>query len=297
MALPSGAYIAEEVAPWIDESGNIVPATGGPSIGMPQTTGGGTTGGTGGSAGTPGSTVTAQLHKVQPKPTQTPPRPGTVVNVLPWRERQIAAEPYNSLRPPTTHARTVQAASKADPTRHLMDHQSHEGTVPVPPLRVGQRVQSGDITLVATGTAYKGRMLIVRVTVNANEPGKGFLSDFVRVKVGGRTVKQYSTINAATSTSVPLWSGQRVSVYALPAYASQSNTPPGPPKDKEPDETILVAHPDGSYTVIGDVERKSPDEQLPPYGNVDTSTDYESSFVSARARRAKSGVWFLTRSP
>ena len=35
MPLPPGAYIAEEVAPWIDASGKIVPATGGAAVGQP----------------------------------------------------------------------------------------------------------------------------------------------------------------------------------------------------------------------------------------------------------------------
>lgn len=130
--------------------------------------------------------------------------------------------------------------------------------------------------------------------MDVNQPG--LLSNDVRIKVGGRT-RDFGPTSPTFSTSIPLGQGQRIPVYSVAGYAKQSLSAPGPPKNEEPDEPILLVHPDGSYAVVGvDVGRKSPDEQLPPHGDVDTSTDLESSSLSATARRGANGVWFLSGS-
>lgn len=93
MPLGPGAYIAEEVLPWVDSSGNIVPATGGRAVGTPAPSSGGSPpppappppdGGTPKPAG-------AQKHPVQPK-AAAPHAP--VVNVREWRELEDRDEPY-----------------------------------------------------------------------------------------------------------------------------------------------------------------------------------------------------------
>jgi hypothetical protein len=85
MALPAGrAYIDQEVLPWINDQGKLIPATGsaadkpaGAPPGPPGSGGGGDSGGGGG--GAPSSSKSAEKHPVQPKSTQAPPTniPGT----------------------------------------------------------------------------------------------------------------------------------------------------------------------------------------------------------------------------
>lgn len=64
LAMPdwtSGAYIAEEVAPWIDQSGNLVPAIGGATVGTPPP-------GTPDTPTGPPPAGSAKRHPVQPRP-------------------------------------------------------------------------------------------------------------------------------------------------------------------------------------------------------------------------------------
>ena len=141
MPLGPGAYIAEEVLPWIDASGNIVPATGGRAIGTPAPSSGGSppppaSRPPGGGAPKPAG---AQQHPVQPKKATAPHAP--VVNVREWREFEDRDEPYSPYRPPSTHAVAVRA-SRADPTRLLMAH-SHARVVPLSPAQIAHGLDEG----------------------------------------------------------------------------------------------------------------------------------------------------------
>lgn len=91
----------------------------------------------GGGGGSPPSGP--QLHDVQPEPAKAPPQP-TVV--LPWREREGNAEPYNPHRPRNTHARTVQGASHAHPTALLQGH-ARARVVPITPQQVAHGLDEG----------------------------------------------------------------------------------------------------------------------------------------------------------
>ena len=139
MPLGPGVYIAEEVLPWIDASGKLVPATGGRAVGTPAPS----TGGSPPSAspppdGGPPAPAGAQQHPVQPR-AAAPHAP--VVNVRQWRELEDRDEPYNPHRPPT-QARTVQVSSHADSTALLRDH-SHARVVPLGPAQIAHGLDEG----------------------------------------------------------------------------------------------------------------------------------------------------------
>lgn len=86
----------------------------------------------------------AQQHVTQPKPA-TPPPQSTAV--LPWREHEIAPEPYNPHRPPNKHGGTTAAASLARPNE-LLDIRSHDlfkiATEPTWGADVTTKLPSGD---------------------------------------------------------------------------------------------------------------------------------------------------------
>jgi Phage tail lysozyme len=134
MPLGPGAYIAEEIYPWVDSSGKIVPATGGKAIGQPAGGGaasatpggsGGSPGGGAGGGGGGGPSAGAQQHHVQPTAAKAPPQP--TVNILPWKEREGPSPAGSHYRPVVSRRGAATGASsapvpktQADPTRHLL---------------------------------------------------------------------------------------------------------------------------------------------------------------------------------
>jgi hypothetical protein len=162
-----GAYIAEEVAPWIDSSGNLVAATGGAAVGTPapgspdHPDGGGGGGGGGGGARRP------QLHRTQP--------------------RKVAGPHLSGWRDPYDEAASHGTAARARPKEHLLRH-SHAKVVPLGPAQIRHRLDGGRPSSAPSDVRKTGKRFL---TAARETPPPGIPESWTHIrdvieKVGGR---------------------------------------------------------------------------------------------------------------
>jgi hypothetical protein len=195
MPLAPGAYIAEEVAPSIGESGQIIPATGGAAVGS---SGGGGGGGAGGGEHHAPRRL-AQQHHIQPTAAHQPP-----ASQQPSRHevghvpQPFHPHPTGALDPPwhrhaafaapaTGASANPRPRTYADGNRHLLDHVGGR-TPPVRPIP----------NYLLPGPASRARM---RQGFGYFERQLGALDRSLKRDLGGRTLKPFQVAALVGSMS------------------------------------------------------------------------------------------------
>lgn len=199
-----GAYIAEEVAPWIDYSGTLVAATGGASVG---TTAPGTPDEPTAPPESPGH---AKTHPLQPSDANNHRRPAVRTG------RYVAAQPFDA---PATASGNLQLLGLSHAKAVLISPEQLKSMRRMQGLGLGlgHMRQIGDIGFAIVGgrpSSKSARGLIpVRIKVSPLDPSSGQLvSDFVTVRVGAKTVDKGKLL--APGGAITVWArpGQKVSV-------------------------------------------------------------------------------------